>query len=251
MPNVSVLVNFKNVSLNLNLRSFKTVGLWEQVKHFLMGPFSKERKRAEKLILKNINLEIHQGDRIALIGANGAGKSTICRLIAGMYEPHRGEICILGNVRALFESGMVLYPELTGRENAKVLATLYFKDYPDEIEEIVNESVQFSELGEKIDHPMKTYSNGMIVRLTMSILSSRPTDILILDEVFDGADEFFRAKINARVRSMINQSGAVIFVSHYRELVKEICNRAILIVDGSLVFDGSIEDTYQIYSNNK
>jgi len=219
MPREKLLITFKDVCLEISLRSFNKANALNYLKHFLKGPFSSERVRKKKHVLKSINFNIFEGDRVALIGANGAGKSTICRLIASVYEPQSGEVRILGNVRALFESGMVLYPELTGRENAKVLTALYFQDYIHEIDTIVNEAIIFSELGDKIDQPMKTYSNGMIVRLTMSILSSRPSEILILDEVFDGADEYFRSKINLRVRSMIDNSGAVIFVSHYRELV--------------------------------
>lgn len=244
-------ITIENVSLEVSTREFKGSNLIQNVLHFIQGPFSQMRMQQKKSIIKNLNLHINSGDRLALIGVNGAGKSTICRLISGIYEPSNGKVKIVGNVRALYESGMVLYSELTGRENARVLVSIFYPDCPELHDAIITDSILFSELGDSIDQPMKIYSNGMIVRLTMSILSARPADILILDEVFDGADEYFRAKINQRVRALINQSGIVIFVSHYRELVKEICNRAILIVDGKVVFDGSIDETYQQYSVKK
>ncbi len=244
-------ITIENVNLDILTREYKGSNLLQNILHFIKGPFSKMRLQSNKSIIKNLNLKINSGDRLALIGVNGAGKSTICRLISGVYEPSKGNVKIIGNVRALYESGMVLYSELTGRENARVLVSMFYPDCPELHDEIIFDSIQFSELGESIDQPMKIYSNGMIVSLTMSILSARPADILILDEVFDGADEYFREKINLRVRKMINQSGIVIFVSHYRELVKEICNRAILIVNGQIVFDGSIEDTYSHYSSKR
>lgn len=241
------LLKLENIGLSFPTRYFKPQSLKEVFIQTLLGPFSKKHMRENKAILKSISFEVKVGDRIGLIGVNGAGKSSLCRIISGIYLPSSGNIKSHGKVRALFESGLMLYPELSGRENAKVLCEIYFPEFANEHEEIINESITFSELGEYIDAPIKTYSNGMLVRLTLSLLSARPAEILILDEVFDGADEFFREKLNARVRSMIDQSGAVIFVSHYQNQIETICNRAILLVNGNLVFDGSIANAFENY----
>jgi ABC-type polysaccharide/polyol phosphate transport system ATPase subunit len=167
--------------------------------------------------------------------------------MANIYQPSAGKIHFAGKVRALFESGIMLYPELSGRENAEVLCKIYFPELLNEHKDILEEALDFSELGEYVDAPIKTYSNGMLVRLTLSLLSSRPAEVLILDEVFDGADEFFREKLNQRVRNMIDNSGAVVFVSHYQTQVETICNRAILLVGGKIIFDGSLDKAFGQY----
>jgi ABC-type polysaccharide/polyol phosphate transport system ATPase subunit len=244
-----VLVEVNNLSLSFPLRFINQTSIRDVVINTLMGPFSKNYQRNDLQVLKNISFQVFEGDRIGIIGINGAGKSSLCRCISGQYSPSTGNIIRHGKIRALFESSLGLYPELSGRENAKILAQIYFPDYKNELEEIVSESLDFSELGEFIDAPIKTYSNGMLVRLTLSLLSSRPAEILILDEVFDGADEFFREKLATRVKSLIEKSGSVIFVSHYEAQIEAICNRAILISNGAIAFDGSIKETYNLYRN--
>ncbi len=242
-----LLLKLDQVSLSFPTRYFKPSTLREVFIQFLLGPFSVQTRRVHKEILNDINLEIKSGDRIGLIGVNGAGKSSLCRIMAKIYLPSSGSVYQKCKVRALFESGIMLYPELSGRENALVLCKIYFPELINEHKDIIQEALDFSELGEYIDAPIKTYSNGMLVRLTLSLLSSRPAEVLILDEVFDGADEFFREKLNQRVRKMIDESGAVVFVSHYQNQIEAICNRAILLVGGKVIFDGAIENAFQKY----
>lgn len=248
MPN-NQLINLEKINLSFPTRYFNPQSLKEMFIHFMLGPFSPKHVRQKKEVLKDISFLVNAGDRIGLIGVNGAGKSSLCRIISGIYLPTDGKLHLGGRVRALFESGLMLYPELSGRENAKVLCKIYFPEYASEHEDIIREAIEFSEIGEYLDAPMKTYSNGMLVRLTLSLLSSRPAEILILDEVFDGADEFFREKLSKRVQLMIEKSGAVIFVSHYQNQIENICNRAILLVDGRVVFDGSIANAFDNYRN--
>jgi ABC-type polysaccharide/polyol phosphate transport system ATPase subunit len=140
-----------------------------------------------------------------------------------------------------------MFPDLSGLENMQVLAEIFYDKSKYDISSIVRESVEFSELGDSIYKPVKTYSKGMLLRLTLSLLSAKPTDILILDEVFDGADEFFRVKLSARIRNLINTSGAVIFVSHLEDQIKEICNRVIVLRNKNIIFDGDIGKAFQVY----
>src|SRR5690606_40243843 len=174
-------------------------------------------------VLKGIDLKLNRGDRLGILGVNGSGKTTLCRCISGMYVPTKGTININGEVRSIFDTSVGIIPELTGRENAYLLSRFIFPHISkEERKRIVEEALDFTELGHFLDTPYRTYSKGMQARLSLSIISSKPTDLLILDEVFDGADEFFQAKISKRVLDMIHNSGSVIFVSHSPDQVIQI-----------------------------
>ncbi len=247
MPDKKLLIDIQDLNLAFPLRLITSSSVRDVFISTLAGPFSKKYNRSTFPVLQNINLQIREGDRIGLIGVNGAGKSTLCRCLSGFYQPGSGRIIRNGQIRALFEPALGLYPELSGRENARILAEIYYQQYRNDIEAIVKESLEFSELKDFIDAPIKTYSKGMLVRLTLSVLSARPADILILDEVFDGADEFFREKLSARVRKLIDQSGAVIFVSHYEAQIYEVSNRAVVMGEGKIIYDGDITAAYALY----
>lgn len=199
------------------------------------------------VVLNNINFKMHAGDRVGILGKNGVGKSTLCRTISGYYKPPAGKITVKGSVRALYEASLAFYPELSGRENLEVLAEIFYDRNKDDFESLLKESIEFSELGEAIDAPLKTYSKGMQLRLTLSLLSAKPCDLLILDEVFDGADEFFRKKLSERVRNLIDRSGCVILVSHQEGQILEICNRVLVMKNGQIVFDGKPEEAFKVY----
>jgi ABC-type polysaccharide/polyol phosphate transport system ATPase subunit len=200
-------------------------------------------------IAKNISFRVDAGDRVALIGVNGAGKTSLCRCIAGFYAPTSGVIRHAGKVRAVFDTTLGAYPELTGRENLKILAQLMYPDEEDTTE-ICEESAVFSELGEFLDMPFRLYSNGMQARLCLSLISARPAELLILDEVFDGADRFFREKISRRILSMIQKSGAVIFVSHSTAQIEQVCNRLVLLKEGQIAYDGPVSEGLELYTSS-
>lgn len=197
-------------------------------------------------VARNINLEVHRGERVGIVGVNGAGKTTLCRCIAGMYRPSSGRITTRGRVRAVFDAGLGIHPELTGRENAHLLARFLFPEERDP-KELVEEALDFSELGTFCDMPYGVYSNGMKARLCLSLISSRPSDILLLDEVFDGADQFFREKVAGRVVAMIRRSGAAILVSHSPEPLRRICTRLLVLHQGKIEFDGGVEKGLRFY----
>ena len=209
-----------------------------------VGFFLKEKERLH--ILKSLQFEIRQGDRIGLLGVNGAGKSSLCRCIAGHYTPTQGNLTVNGRVRAVFDASLGVQPELTGRENARLLAHFLFPEVSD-LDALVEEALEFSELGKFIEFPYHIYSNGMQIRLCLSLISARPTDILILDEVFDGADAFWREKISRRVLEMIENCGAVIFVSHSADQITRVCNRLIVLHNGEIIHDGAVADGLERY----
>lgn len=202
-------------------------------------------------VLKNISFNIYEGDRIGLIGINGAGKTSLCRCLAGLIKPQSGEIKINGTVKALFDTNVGIIPELTGRENAQLMSEFIYPELScEERELIIQKSLAFSELGEFIDIPYLKYSKGMQTRLGLSLISALKADLLIMDEVFDGADVFFQKKIAEKTLEMINRSGSVIFVSHSPDQIATICNRIIIIKDSSIYFDGDVREGLEIYLNN-
>lgn len=196
--------------------------------------------------LNGVNLEITRGMRVGILGVNGSGKTTLCRCIAGMMKAQQGTVETNAEIRAIFDTGTGIMPELTGRENARLLARLFFYQESN-IDPLVEEAVTFSELGHFIDMPFKTYSKGMQSRLMLSLVSSKATDILILDEVFDGADVFFQKKLAARMLGFIEKAGATLFVSHSAEQVRQICNRVLIINQGKVHFFGDVEEGIQTY----
>jgi ABC-2 type transport system ATP-binding protein len=198
-------------------------------------------------VARDISLHVRRGDRVGILGVNGAGKTSLCRAVAGMYRPASGVIRRTGRLRAVFDTAVGMQPELTGRENAELLARFLYPEEPDR-QALVDEALEFSELGRFLDVPYRLYSNGMQARLCLSLVSCRPCDLLILDEVFEGADAFFREKISRRVSALIESSGAVLFVSHSVEQVRRVCNRAILLRDGRVAFDGPVEEALRAYA---
>lgn len=199
--------------------------------------------------LNGIDLEIKRGMRVGILGVNGSGKTTLCRCIAGMMKAQYGTVETKADIRAIFDTGTGIMPELTGRENAHLLARLFFKEA--NVLPMVEEAIEFSELGHFIDMPFKTYSKGMQSRLMLSLVSSNATDILILDEVFDGADVFFQKKLAARMLDFIQKAGATIFVSHSAEQVRQICNKVLIINQGKVHFFGEVNEGIETYLNIK
>lgn len=241
MPNSSYVV-VKDVTLKFSLDFFRP-STWRD--NFVrLFRFRKDVTESAE-ILNQISFELKDGDRVALLGRNGAGKSTLCRCIAGIYSPTSGTIETNGNVRALFDSSVAFFPELTGRENISILMNLL---HPEPTQKQKDEIAEFSGIGSHLDRQLKFYSTGMQARLALSVLSCQASDILILDEVFDGADIGFRKKISERMKTMIDQSGIVIFVSHSIDQVRDTCNRVIVVDHHQIIHDGDVEKGLEIYS---
>ncbi|MES2854723.1 MAG: ATP-binding cassette domain-containing protein [Bdellovibrionota bacterium] len=247
---VTEIVDIKNLSLIFPLRFQHATSIRDVFVQAAKNPFRVLLKAPQSLeVIRNLNLTVNKGDRLALIGVNGAGKTTLCRALAGIYTPTKGKLTVHGRTRAIFDTAIGIYPELTGRENARILTDFLYPDLANS-EERIRESLEFTELGHFLDTPFKFYSNGMQARLCLSILTMEPTDLLILDEVFEGADQFFREKISKRVVDIIERSGAVIFVSHNEAQLEKVCNRGVIIADGMVAYDGSVTEALRIYREN-
>jgi ABC-type polysaccharide/polyol phosphate transport system ATPase subunit len=236
-PSTSKIASVKDLHLSFEARYYLKWSLRDKFIQTLKRPKSLMEDDSVKIeVLKGLNFDIHAGERVGLIGVNGAGKTTLCKVMSGYFRPQQGSVEVSGTVRSVFDTSVGIYPELTGRENAEILAKLLYPHRnPDEI---VQDVLQFADLGKFIDLPFKSYSSGMQARLCLSAISCEPSDLMILDEVFEGADKFFSEKMAKRITHIIERSGAVLFVSHSMQRILKICNRLIVLNNGQIIFDG-------------
>ncbi len=211
-------------------------------------------KKRQELIhdvhaLKGVTFEIHEGEKVGIIGANGAGKSTLLKAIAGLYPINSGGLSTKGKIRSLFDLALGFEVEATGRENIMYRALL-LGETPKVIREKTNEIIEFADLGEFIDYPIKAYSAGMIVRLAFAISTMIDGDILLLDEIFGAGDANFMSKAKLRIMNMIENAKILIFVSHDFSAISELCQRVIWLDDGRVRMDGKPEEVIKAYLDN-
>jgi lipopolysaccharide transport system ATP-binding protein len=196
--------------------------------------------------LKGISFSVTKGEGMAIVGGNGAGKSTLLSLVAGLARPDRGTIEVNGRVAALLELGSGFHPDLTGEENILMnAAMLGFSEA--QIKKAFDSIVDFSEIGEFINEPIRSYSSGMVLRLAFSVAAHMEAEIMIVDEVLAVGDKAFQSKCFDRIRQMRRAGRTFFCVSHHRSLVEELCDRAIWLDHGSLVMDGSISSVFEAY----
>lgn len=240
MPKYAIEV--RDVSMKFNLSQEKL----DSLKEYVIKLLKRQLKYNEFWALKHINFNVEKGDRIGILGLNGAGKSTLLKVIAGVFKPTEGEIIRHGRIVPLLELGAGFDSQYTGKENIYLYGSVlgYSKQF---VDEKFDEIVEFSELGEFIDVPIKNYSSGMKARLGFSIATLVEPDILILDEVLSVGDAKFRKKSEAKVMSMFGSGVTVLFVSHSLEQVQRLCNKAILLDHGELIAQGTIEEVSAVY----
>ncbi len=196
--------------------------------------------------LRNINLSLVPGDRIALIGHNGSGKSTMLRVFSGSYEPSTGHADIHGTVSSLIDMMMGMDPELTGADNI-ILRGVFVGMSLKEARLAIPEIAEFSELGPYLHLPMRTYSSGMVMRLAFAISTTRFPDILLFDEMISFGDASFSWKAKARVDAMLGKASILALASHDFASLKTYCNRAILLQQGTIVCEGTVDDIWKFY----
>lgn len=210
------------------------------------------RKGKKFRALDNINLELHEGDRLGLIGHNGAGKSTLLKVMAGIYPTTSGACETNGHICPMFELATGFEMELTGWQNIRIRAMLLGLT-PSEIESKLDEIASFCELGEFLDYPVKTYSSGMFMRLAFAVSTSFEPEILLLDELVGAGDASFYIKAKRRMDDFISKGKILVFTSHSMELIEQYCNKVIVIENGSIVSSGNtkvqIEQYLDKYSN--
>lgn len=232
----------------------KRYKLYKNDKLRLLGLFSDKVKYKENKAVNDVSFSIKKGECVALFGKNGAGKSTILKIITGVTYPTSGEVTVKGRVSALLELTSGFDFEFTGREN------IYLKGQilgisNQEIKELEPSIVEFAELGDYIDQPVRTYSSGMKARLGFAINANIKPEILIIDEALSVGDEAFRKKCVKKVNEITsNKDVTLLFVTHAINSAKDFCSRGIVMKKGKLIFDGKIDDAISEYNksiNNK
>jgi len=242
---MSVVIEFKNVTKRYPLYHHIGSGIKELI-------FSPKRawnllKGRSYLAIEDINFQIQKGESVALIGRNGAGKSTSLGLVAGVLKPTSGIVSVTGRVASMLELGGGFHPELTGRENIKLNAVLLGLRRR-ELKERIDKIIEFSELGEFIDEPIRVYSSGMLAKLGFSVISQVDPDILIIDEVLAVGDIAFQRKCINTINEFRSKGVTILFVSHNITDVKKICDRVIWIENHRLREMGDSEKIIESYS---
>ena len=234
------VIEFKNVS-----KSFHRAVGGRLLRHYLedlLGTADPDPFHA----LKGVNFAIKDGESVAVIGANGAGKSTLLSLVTQLAPPSTGEVMVNGRVAALLELGAGFHPDLTGRENVRLNASLlgFTRRQAKDLFETI---VDFSELHDFIDEPLRTYSTGMMLRLAFSVAVNLDPQILIIDEVLAVGDQQFQAKCIDKIFEIRNQGRTILCVSHANGVLQNLCTRGLWLDHGQLVMDGPISEVVQAY----
>jgi len=205
------------------------------------------RNRNEKRhVLKQINLEIKKGETVALIGVNGSGKSTLLKLMTKIIYPNKGKIIVNGKLTSLLELGAGFHPDFSGRENIYFNASIFGLSRK-EIDKRIDRIIEFSELGEQIDNPIRTYSSGMYMRLAFSVAINVDADILLIDEILAVGDQHFQDKCLNKMLELKKEGKTMVFVSHSVDAVKFLCDRSIWLSDGHVRMDGKTNDVLKAY----
>jgi len=191
--------------------------------------------------LNDVNLDIRAGDRVAIIGANGAGKTTLLRVLAGIYHPTSGSVDVLGRCLPLFDLSAGFDEEATGYENI-MRRGLVIGARRSEIDAKRAEIAAFTELGDRLDLPLRTYSSGMMLRLIFAVATAVEGEIVLLDEWIGVGDQQFRKKARQRLDEIVVRAGILVLASHDIELIKSTCNRAILLEEGRIVAAGTTDE---------
>ncbi len=215
------------------------------IKEKLLFLFSRNKKQKRE-VLKGINLKIKKGEVVALIGTNGSGKSTLLKLMTKIIYPNKGKIITEGKLTSLLELGAGFHPDFSGRENIYFNASI-FGLTKKEIDKRVDQIIEFSELGQYIDNPVRTYSSGMYMRLAFSVAINVDADILLIDEILSVGDEHFQNKCYNKMKELKNQGKTMVFVTHSMQAVKQLCDRAVWLCDGKIKMDGSTEKVVEEY----
>lgn len=236
------IISFKNVS--------KTYILYKNDQARFKALFIKPRNPKTNRALNDVSFEIYRGESVGIVGDNGAGKSTLLKMITGVAFPDEGDIIVDGKVAALLELTAGFSLEMTGREN------IYLKGYilgleDNYIKEIEENIIEFAQLGDYIDQPVRTYSSGMKMRLGFAINVNIEPDVLVVDEALAVGDASFKRKCKDKIKEIMSNGTTVLYVSHSADSVREICPRSIYLRKGTVIYDGNTEDTLKVYNDYK
>ena len=242
MSDNKTMIKFQNVS--------KQYILFKNDRERFKALFFKPKNARYHMALNDVSIEVSEGESVGIIGDNGAGKSTLLKMITGVAFPDTGIVTVNGTVAALLELTAGFALEMTGRENIYLRGyTLGLKDaYIQKIEEKI---IDFAELGDYIDQPVRTYSSGMKMRLGFAINVNIDPDILVIDEALSVGDTSFKKKCKNRISEIIRHGKTVLYVSHTEDSVREMCTRAIYLRKGTVIYEGNVDEAFRLYKEYK
>lgn len=200
-----------------------------------------------KWVLRDVSFQVSPGEAVGLIGINGAGKSTLLKLITGTTQPSTGHVAMEGSVAALLELGMGFHPDFTGRQNAYMAGQLLGMSV-EQIRELMPQIEAFADIGDYMDQPVRVYSSGMQMRVAFSVATARRPDILIVDEALSVGDAYFQHKSFDRIRQFRKEGTTLLLVSHDKQAIQSVCDRAILLDGGRLAREGRPEEIMDYYN---
>lgn len=226
----------------------KKYKLYTNNHHRVLEALSPIRKKYHKefYALQDINLTVKKGEILGIIGRNGSGKSTLLKIISGILTPTTGKVKVKGKVVPLLELGSGLHPDFTGIENIYFYTAILGYSRK-EIALKVNEIIEFADIGEYINQPLRTYSSGMRSRLAFSVSVNIDPEILILDEILSVGDGVFSKKSNERIMTFFNTNKTILFVSHSTKAISEICSRVVILDKGEIIMDGDNKTVTELY----
>ena len=208
--------------------------------------FARNKRKEKREVLKDINLDIKKGETVALIGVNGSGKSTLLKLMTQIIFPNKGTIETRGKLTSLLELGAGFHPDFSGRENIYFNSSIFGLTRK-EIDERLDQIIEFSELQDFIDNPVRTYSSGMYMRLAFSVAINVDADILLIDEILSVGDQHFQEKCFNKMRELKKEGKTMVFVTHSMDSVKNLCDRAVWLSDGVVRMDGNTDEVVDEY----
>lgn len=239
-------IEFLKVNLHYSALAFRETSFKSYI--FKLVAHKQYIPRSDIHALKNVDIAISPGERIALIGQNGAGKSTLLKTIAGLYPISSGKRYVQGQIRALFDLGLGFESEATGKENIMYRGLMLGKT-PKEMRILEKSIIDFCDIGKFIDYPIKTYSSGMMVRLAFSISTMISGDILLLDEILGAGDAAFMQRAKQRINELIADAEILVLATHDVSAIRQLCQRALVLHQGEIIFDGNVEEAMLAYNN--
>jgi ABC-type polysaccharide/polyol phosphate transport system ATPase subunit len=240
-------IQLKNVSVDIPIYDVANSSLRKTILgRAVGGRFSEVGSHVIVRALKNISFEANDGDRIGIVGQNGSGKTTLLRALSGVYTPTSGQVFVSGRVSPMFDASLGMAADATGLENIRICGTLWGLSRQ-QIEASLDDITQFTELGDYLKMPVRTYSQGMLLRLAFAIATVREPDIFLIDEVIGVGDANFYQKAFARLLALVQKSRILFVASHANAIIRQLCNKAIWLHSGTLIAYGDVESVLAAY----